>query len=29
MHPQLRHSGGLNLGATIRTAIYFRLLKDV
>jgi ectoine hydroxylase-related dioxygenase (phytanoyl-CoA dioxygenase family) len=29
MHPQLGHSGGLNLGATIRTAIYFRLLTDV
>jgi ectoine hydroxylase-related dioxygenase (phytanoyl-CoA dioxygenase family) len=29
MHPQLCHSGGLNLGPTIRTAIYFRLLTDV
>jgi ectoine hydroxylase-related dioxygenase (phytanoyl-CoA dioxygenase family) len=26
MHPQLGHSGGLNLGASIRAAIYFRLL---
>ena len=26
MHPQLGHTGTLNLGATIRTAIYFRLL---
>ena len=26
MHPQLGHSGTLNLGPTIRTAIYFRLL---
>jgi ectoine hydroxylase-related dioxygenase (phytanoyl-CoA dioxygenase family) len=29
MHPQLGHSGGLNLGATIRTAIYFRLLTNL
>ena len=26
MHPQLGHTGTLNLGPTIRTAIYFRLL---
>jgi ectoine hydroxylase-related dioxygenase (phytanoyl-CoA dioxygenase family) len=26
MHPQLGHTGSLNLGPTIRTAIYFRLL---
>lgn len=26
MHPQLGHTGSLNLGCTIRTAIYFRLL---
>jgi hypothetical protein len=26
MHPQLGHSGSLNLGSTIRSAIYFRLL---
>ena len=26
MHPQLGHTGTLNLGATIRTAIYYRLL---
>jgi hypothetical protein len=29
MHPQLGHSGRLNLGPTIRTAVYFRLLTDV
>lgn len=29
MHPELGHSGGLNLGATLRTAIYFRLLTAV
>jgi ectoine hydroxylase-related dioxygenase (phytanoyl-CoA dioxygenase family) len=29
MHPQLGHSGGLNLGPTIRSAIYYRLLTDV
>jgi hypothetical protein len=28
MHPQLGHSGSLNLGSTIRSAIYFRLLTD-
>lgn len=28
MHPLLGHSGSLNLGATIRSAIYFRLLTD-
>jgi ectoine hydroxylase-related dioxygenase (phytanoyl-CoA dioxygenase family) len=27
MHPALEHSGSLNLGATIRSAIYFRLLS--
>ena len=26
MHPQLGHTGTLNLGPTIRTAVYFRLL---
>jgi len=26
MHPQLGHTGTLNLGPTIRTAIYFRLI---
>lgn len=26
MHPQLGHTGTLNLGPTIRTALYFRLL---
>ncbi|HEU5033496.1 MAG TPA: phytanoyl-CoA dioxygenase family protein [Mycobacteriales bacterium] len=26
MHPQLEHSGSLNLGPSIRTSIYFRLL---
>ena len=26
MHPELEHSGSLNLGPTIRCAIYFRLL---
>lgn len=26
MHPQLGHTGTLNLGCTIRTAVYFRLL---
>ena len=26
MHPQLGHTGTLNLGASIRTAVYFRLL---
>ena len=26
MHPQLGHTGTLNLGPTIRTAIYFRLM---
>jgi ectoine hydroxylase-related dioxygenase (phytanoyl-CoA dioxygenase family) len=26
MHPQLGHTGTLNLGPTIRPAIYFRLL---
>lgn len=26
MHPRLGHTGSLNLGPTIRTAIYFRLL---
>ena len=28
MHPGLAHSGSLNLGATIRCAVYFRLLTD-
>lgn len=28
MHPQLGHSGSLNLGPSIRTTIYFRLLTD-
>lgn len=28
MHPQLGHSSSLNLGPSIRTAIYFRLLTD-
>jgi hypothetical protein len=27
MHPQLGHAGTLNLGPTIRTAVYFRLLS--
>jgi ectoine hydroxylase-related dioxygenase (phytanoyl-CoA dioxygenase family) len=27
MHPQLGHTGTLNLGPTIRTAIYFRLMS--
>lgn len=27
MHPALQHSGSLNLGPTIRSAIYFRLLS--
>jgi ectoine hydroxylase-related dioxygenase (phytanoyl-CoA dioxygenase family) len=29
MHPQLGHSGRLNLGPTVRTAVYFRLLAGV
>jgi hypothetical protein len=29
MHPQLGHSGQLNLGPTIRMAIYFRLVAGV
>lgn len=29
MHPQLGHTGTLNLGPTVRTAIYFRLLAGV
>lgn len=28
MHPQLGHSGGLNRGASIRMAVYFRLLAS-
>ncbi|HMC68457.1 MAG TPA: phytanoyl-CoA dioxygenase family protein, partial [Mycobacteriales bacterium] len=28
MHPALEHSGSLNLGPTIRCAVYFRLLTD-
>jgi hypothetical protein len=28
MHPALGHSGSLNLGSTIRSAIYFRLLTE-
>jgi hypothetical protein len=27
MHPALEHSGSLNLGSTIRCAVYFRLLE--
>jgi hypothetical protein len=26
MHPALQHCGSLNLGSSIRAAIYFRLL---
>ncbi|HVM28169.1 MAG TPA: phytanoyl-CoA dioxygenase family protein [Mycobacteriales bacterium] len=29
MHPQLGHTGTLNLGGTVRSAIYFRLLTPI
>jgi hypothetical protein len=28
MHPGLRHCGALNLGAQLRAAVYFRLVRD-
>lgn len=28
MHPRLEHSGSLNLGPSLRAAVYFRLLTD-
>jgi hypothetical protein len=28
MHPRLGHAGTLNLGPTVRTAVYFRLVTS-